>query len=356
VCCVAVMISLANFVQNMDPVMIPITEAISIRWYGFSYLLGFLAAYLLLKYLAQRQLWALRPSMAGDYISLGAIFGVFLGGRLGYVLFYTLPKVGMQGLAADPLMLFRVWEGGMASHGGILGMMIFTYYYAKKWNVSWTGVGDGLAVVATLGLFFGRMANFINGELYGHKSDAPWAVRFPSEFVEQSGMEEKYEQARAITAAHDPEYAALLQSEGVTYTQVYEGMLASLRDYPKAEQEVGELLTPRHPSQVYEGLLEGLVLFAILWFVRLRFPKLANGVLTGMFFILYAIFRIFVENYRVPDAALTAGFTRGQFISLFMIVAGIAFIVVGLKRGRTVADDVREIKPMPKPKKKSSLR
>ncbi len=338
---------LASYVQNMDPVMLPISEAIAIRWYGVSYLLGFVAAYLLLKYLAQRNLWALRPAMTGDYISLGAIFGVFLGGRLGYILFYTLPSIGLSGLLEDPLMVLRVWDGGMASHGGILGMAIFTYIYARKWNVSWTGIGDGLSVVATLGIFFGRMANFINGELYGHKTSVSWAVKFPAELIEQKGMEQTYAQARAITARHDPEYAALLSREQVSGAELYQGMLGSLRDHPEAEQQVGELLTPRHPSQLYEGLLEGIVLFVILWTVRLRYPKLANGVLTGLFFILYACFRIFVENYRVPDAELTGIFTRGQFISLFMILAGIAFIVVGLKKKRTVADDRRDIKPMP---------
>ena len=175
----------ATYVHDLNPVLLRITDAIQLRWYGLAYLMGFVCGFLLLRNLARRGLWVLKPEQTGDFIAAVALFGVFLGGRLGYILFYQIPKAGWSGLAEDPLMVFRVWEGGMASHGGILGMVIFTWFYARKHKVSWTGLGDGLCVVAPVGLFFGRVANFINGELYGRIAEGvPWAVKFPLSLAE----------------------------------------------------------------------------------------------------------------------------------------------------------------------------
>ena len=191
---------IAQYIHDLNPVALPIYGNLAVRWYGLAYLAGFVAGFLLLRHLARRGLWVLKPEKTADFIAAAAMFGVFLGGRLGYVFFYQLPEQGWSKILSDPLMIFRVWEGGMASHGGILGLVIFTWFYAKKEKVTWTGLGDGLCVVAPLGLFFGRVANFINGELYGRivEGVVPWAVRFPLSLMkEPESVQRDAWQARA---------------------------------------------------------------------------------------------------------------------------------------------------------------
>jgi phosphatidylglycerol---prolipoprotein diacylglyceryl transferase len=226
-----------------------------------------------------------------DFITWAAVFGVMLGGRLGWILFY-----GWSQVREDPWSAIKVWEGGMSSHGGILGLVLFTFYYAKRHQLSWTSIGDSLCVVAPVGLFLVRCANFINGELWGKKAAVPWAVQFPTEL-------------------------SLEQRPPLRLIQNDEGVRATLR----------EILPPRHPSQIYEALLEGALLFAILWIVRtkLRVPR---GMLTGLFFVLYALLRITGEFFREPDPAWSVGwFSAGQFLSLFLILVGAAFIAWSLK-------------------------
>lgn len=316
----------ATYVHDLNPVLFRITDAIQLRWYGLAYLLGFVAGFLLLRNLARRGLWVMKPEMTGDFIAAAALFGVFLGGRLGYMLFYQIPKIGWAGLAKDPWMVLRVWEGGMASHGGILGLVIFTWFYAKKHKVTWTGLGDGLCVVAPLGLFFGRAANFINGELYGRVADGvAWAVKFPlslSELPQQV-------QSAAWQACTEVE-PKLAKADSL------ETLVATARENPKVSEALANFLPARHPSQIYEGLLEGALLFSILWLVRTRFPKAPDGLLTGLFFAFYAIFRIIGEQFREPDAELVGPLTKGQFFSLFMFIFAAAFLFhawCGWKRG-----------------------
>ncbi|MDB6076254.1 MAG: prolipoprotein diacylglyceryl transferase, partial [Akkermansiaceae bacterium] len=182
---------LAVYVHDLSPVLIKFTEAIQLRWYGLAYLGGFVIGAWLLNILSKRKLWVLPPGSAGDFIAAAAIFGVFIGGRLGYMLWYYHPDVAPgEGRYAwmlhDPLAIFRVWQGGMASHGGILGLMIFTWFYARRKKVSWTGLGDGLCVVAPVGLLLGRAANFVNGELYGRIApNVAWAMKFPKALMEK---------------------------------------------------------------------------------------------------------------------------------------------------------------------------
>lgn len=305
----------ATYVHDLNPIALPIYGGLALRWYGLAYLAGFVAGFLLLRNLAKRGLWVLKPEKVGDFIAACALFGVFLGGRLGYILFYHLPEVGWGKLAEDPLLIVRVWEGGMASHGGILGLAIFTWIYAKKEKVSWAGLADGLCVVGPLGLFFGRAANFINGELYGRiATGVPWAVKFPLSLVQES--EETQAMARQACAGVEPSLANATSLES---------LIVAARSNPKLSETLGEYLHARHPSQVYEGLLEGLLLFAILWFVRIRFPKAPDGLITGLFFTLYAVFRIFGEQFREPDAAMVGFLTKGQFFSFFMFLFAAAF-------------------------------
>ena len=327
----------ATYVHDLNPVLVRFTDAIQLRWYGLAYLAAFVVGAWLLNVLSKRKLWVLPPGSAGDFIAAAAIFGVFIGGRLGYVLFYYVPKHGWGWLTEDPVLVLKVWEGGMASHGGILGLFIFTWFYARKKKVTWRGLGDGLCVVSPLGLLFGRMANFINGELYGRPAEGvAWAMKFPRALVEQpgpNGESAKFVEAMQAAAAASPvvakAYAGWEQSgqNAVDDNLLFEQMLAVQRVDPAVSRSIEPFLLPRHPSQLYEGLLEGGALFAILWFVRTRYPNLPAGVITGLFFIFYALFRIFAEHFREPDSAMIGVFTRGQFLSLFMILAGLAFVV-----------------------------
>jgi phosphatidylglycerol---prolipoprotein diacylglyceryl transferase len=243
---------------------------------------------------------------------MGALFGVLLGGRLGYMLFYDTGR-----FLANPLLFFRVWEGGMASHGGILGLGIYTFWYARRHGLSWLNLGDNLVVVAPVGIFFGRCANFINGELYGRITDAFWAVCFPKEILFYTP--ERLDPLLEKTSRIDPAF--------ITPEAVISGVAVSppLRSLMESE------IPPRYPSQLVEAGLEGILLFVLLWLLRTR-VRLPDGVLSGIFFIAYAGVRILGECFREPDAPMTGIFTRGQFLSLFMILAGIAMIFFSLRR------------------------
>ena len=312
----------AIYVHNLNPIALPIHGGLALRWYGLAYLFGFVGGFLLLRYLAQRGLWVLKPEKTADFIAAVALFGVFLGGRLGYILFYHLPKVGWAGLTKDPLIVFRVWEGGMASHGGILGLAIFTWYYAKRYKVSWAGLADGLCVVGPLGLFFGRMANFINGELFGRVANGvSWAVKFPLSLGEEP--QDVQNAAWQACAQVDP---TLVDATSL------DALIVSARHHPEVSNTLAEFLQPRHPSQIYEGLLEGALLFTILWVVRMKFKKAPDGMITGLFFALYAVFRIFGEQFREPDAAMVGFLTKGQFFSLFMFIFSACFLIHAWRR------------------------
>jgi phosphatidylglycerol:prolipoprotein diacylglycerol transferase len=218
-------------------------------------------------------------------------------------------------------MLFMIHQGGMASHGGIAGVALFCLWYARKHHISWAGIGDSIVCGAPLGIFFGRIANFINGELFGRVTDVSWAVKFPTEllhedFVKQGGTPISLPPG----AMHSPDIITHFETSG-------EGGKAALE----------AMLHPRHPSQLYEALGEGLLLSSLLLFVRIRYPRLPHGIITGLFFILYAIARISLEFVRQPDSGSDGimGLTRGQFFSLFMIIVGIGFILHGWMRGQT---------------------
>ena len=300
----------AYYVHDLDPLIFRLWDNVGPRWYGLAYVLAFVCSYLVYRQLAQRGYADLSVAKVGDFITGAALFGVIVGGRLGYVLFYK-PE-----MLRAPLSTLRVWEGGMSSHGGMVGLLAFTFYYAWRHKISWTNLGDNLVAAAPIGLFFGRCANFINGELYGRAANVSWAMQFPKELTENIGETE-----RAIIACQqvDPSLTSA------------DAIVAAVRRQPQVKEILRGILTPRHPSQLYEAFFEGIVLFAILWFVRTRMRQ-PNGVLTGLFFICYATFRIIVENFREPDASLIGGFTRGQFFSFFLMAIGIAFVIVAKLR------------------------
>ena len=302
---------LAYYLHNLDPFIFRISGNIGPRWYGLAYVLAFVFAFLLLRVLSKRGYLDLPQSVLGDFVTWVALFGVMVGGRLGYVLFYR-PE-----MLRDPLSILRVWEGGMSSHGGIIGVVAFTLIYSRRHKLPWTNPGDNLCVVAPIGLFLGRCANFINGELYGRVAHVSWAMQFPKELLDASNAAEA-DRALAASQQIDPSLNSV------------ESIIEAVRTNPKVVDALRPIITPRHPSQLYEAALEGIALFVILWFVRTRF-RTPNGFITGLFLIVYSVFRIIVENFREPDAPLVGMFTRGQFFSFFTVAIGIGFIVVAKK-------------------------
>ncbi len=304
------MIVFGHYLHRLDPVLLRISDAIQLRWYGIAYVLGFMAGYYLLVRWARQGLGELKPEKVGDFITGAALFGVVLGGRLGYMLLYP---TGRADLAENPLSLFMLHKGGMASHGGIMGLFFFTLWWAKKYRCSWTGLGDNLVAAAPLGIFAGRMANFINGELYGRPTEASWAMLFPEEALSWSG---------AVEAEKYVAYTQLLTDRQM---DLAESPMALCRLDPAFAEGLRPLLTPRHPSQLYAAVLEGLLLFAILFAVRVRWKAAPRGLLTGLFFIGYAIMRMVSEQFRQPDRYIL-GLTEGQFYSTFMILLGICFL------------------------------
>ena len=301
---------LAYYLDDLDPIIFRIYDNVGPRWYGLSYVLAFISSFVLFLWLAKRGYADLPVERVGDFITGAALFGVIVGGRLGYVLLYN-PE-----MLRAPLSILRVWEGGMSSHGGMIGLLLFTLYYAHRHKISWMNLGDNLGVTAPVGLFFGRCANFINGELYGRITTVPWAIQFPKELLDHPT-----EANRAIASCSqiDPSLSTP------------EAIVAAVHRQPQVAATLRSILPPRHPSQLYEAFFEGIVLFAILWFVRTR-TRQPNGLLMGLFFTCYAIFRIVIEYFREPDATLIGHFTRGQFFSFFLIAIGLGFVVTAKMR------------------------
>jgi phosphatidylglycerol:prolipoprotein diacylglycerol transferase len=297
---------LAYYIHDLSPFLIQV-GGLGVRWYGLAYLAGFVVGILLYRRLAVKGYSDLRPDQVSDFITMAALFGVLLGGRLGYMLFYDANV-----FFHDPLIFFRVWEGGMASHGGILGLTFYTLWYARRHRLSFLNLSDNLVVVGPVGIFFGRCANFINGELYGRVTHAVWAVQFPKEIL-----------------FYTPEHLDRLMAKAVAVNTMFgslEAVIAGVAVSKPLHELLAAELAPRYPSQLVEALLEGLFLFVLLWMLRTR-VRLANGVLTAIFFIGYAIVRILGECFREPDAPLTGSLTRGQFLSLFMILVGIFLLL-----------------------------
>src|SRR5215510_1619792 len=182
---------LAYYVHDLDPLIFRIYDNVGPRWYGLAYILAFICGYLVYRKLAQRGFADLPVAKVSDFITGAALFGVIVGGRIGYVLFYK-PE-----MLREPLSIFRVWEGGMSSHGGMVGLLLFTLYYARRHKISWFNLGDNLVVTAPMGMFFGRCANFINGELYGRIASVPWAMQFPKELFDHPQEAERAVEACA---------------------------------------------------------------------------------------------------------------------------------------------------------------
>ncbi|HWL54613.1 MAG TPA: prolipoprotein diacylglyceryl transferase [Chthoniobacteraceae bacterium] len=306
-------------IHHWNPFLIEFSSGFGIRWYGLAYVMGFWLGFLLLAWLARRGYSVITPEQVGDFVFGVALFGVLLGGRLGYFLFYDFSD-----LLAHPFHLLRVWEGGMSSHGGLLGVALYCLWYSRRHRVPWCGLGDNIVVVAPIGIFFGRIANFINGELYGRITSVPWALKFPGELLDDPALADR------ATIACMTKVDPALNTPGAIIDA-----LSSPETGPQVRAILEGILHARHPSQLYAAFLEGALLFALCFWLRTR-VRLRQGVLTGIFFIAYAVVRIFGEQFREPDVgiAFTFGLTRGQFLSTFMVLIGVGFILWGRRYGR----------------------
>ena len=306
----------ATWLNNFDPFVFQI-GGYGPRWYGLSYVLSALLVYWLYKRLAERGYTDIAPAKVADFITWTGLFGVLLGGRIGWIWWY-----GRYQHHEDALWMFRVDQGGMASHGGIYGIVIVTFILSRLWKVSWTSIGDTLCVTAPIGLCIVRLANFWNGELYGHITDKPWGVKFATELRESA---EYIEQAGGNPA---------LAGEA-------DRIMTAARNDPALAQRLADILPARHPSQLYQAMLEGALLFVILYFLRTKF-RMPRGVLTGLFFILYAALRIIGEIWRVPDPAWKSGsLSAGQTLSLYFFGIGLAFLIAGFRAKKYEKADQR---------------
>ncbi len=273
---------LAYWVHDLDPFLIQFSENIGIRWYGLAYLTGFVAGVWLLYLYWRKGRSPFGLNTITDLMTY-LVIGTLIGGRLGYFLLYQ-----PDSLATDPLILFRVWDGGMASHGGFIGVLLAMWWWARKQQVPLLQVSDLIVTTVPAGFLFGRIANFINGELVGRVTALKWAVIFPNNEFDH----------------------ALKQA------------------------------LPRHPSQLYAAALEGALLLVYMqWrFWRSDTARIRPGRLSGEYLIGYAIVRMFGEQFREPDASLLLGLSRGTFYSLFLVISGAILIARTTKSDRrTVA-------------------
>ena len=306
------------YLHNISPFIVRFGENFGLRWYGVSYVAGFIAGLILLRRLSKT------GSLKLNYKEIDAlitylILGVIVGGRMGYVLFYE-PKLFFEWEGSFPFWgLLAINKGGMSSHGGFIAVIGMVFLFARKYKYSFLHVGDAVVMVAPPGLFFGRIANFINGELFGRPTEVPWAVCFPSEIMNWSS--EKVQ----ILFQH-------LQEKGFVFQDIGELIDAIQRQNALANL-VYPFLTPRHPSQIYEAIFEGAVLFGILWWGRKKFKR--DGMMAVLFFLGYGIMRIFAEQFREPDIGIGyqwLGLTRGQWLTFGMLVAGGIFYMLSLRQ------------------------
>ena len=311
------------WLHDLDPVLLPISGALAVRWYGLAYVGGCVVAWLLVKWLAKRGHAQIRVEFVGDFI-LAAVIGVLVGGRLGYALLYA-PHLFIEFSSSLPFWaLVDITNGGMASHGGMVGLLVASAWVARREKTKTLHVLDTLALVGTPGIFLGRVANFVNGELLGKIVAQPgergpwWSVRFPQELLDRPTDEQRAWVDAVVPVGDDQRaYAAACQS---IIEQVQAGSV-------EVQQAVGPILHARHPSQLYQALAEGLLIFVVLWAVA-RSPR-KPGVISAWFLIVYGVGRIATEFIRLPDAGLgrVLGLSRGQLLSAVMVLIGVGLLV-----------------------------
>lgn len=356
--------NLPGWVHQLNPFLVQFSEHIGIRWYGLAYLTGFFLGYLAMILIARRGLVAadgtrsLSEEKTGDFL-LAVVLGTMIGGRFGYTLFYS-PELLTDFSGNFPFWgALRVWEGGMASHGGMLGIILAAVWFARRNKQDWMNLGDLTTLGGSLGICAGRIANFINGELYGRPIHdaaafgAKWAVKFPSEAY----LWLKHDAEKSISStAPDllPRLQNAAEAVGTSATgwldlvsrvrtsgaarneilAVIQKIIAATEQHNQAVLDALQpVLTARQPYQLYGALLEGLLLFVIVIIVW-RKPR-KPGVVGGIWLVSYAIVRILTETFRMPDAHIgyqLLGLTRGQWLSVAMLLGSIGILVYALKR------------------------
>lgn len=332
-------IFLAAWLHDWSPFIVEFGTGFGLRWYGTAYALGFLVAWLLLRWLSRRGVTPLSEQRITDAM-LMICLGVVIGGRLGYVVFYE-PSLLWTFTDSPPWWgLLQVNKGGMASHGGMIGVLVGCWLVARgtrsrngeRMNeVPVRHMWDLCAFVTPPGLLFGRLANFINGELLGDIVARPgeagpwWSVKFPQELFTGHAPVLSAEQQEALTKLLDK-----FRLPGQTDYGAYERMLHTLQSGAKAQAadlsaQLAPLLASRHPSQLYQAFAEGIVLWAALALVWLMPRK--PGSIAAAFLIVYGVLRILTELYRLPDAQFVVqrymGLSRGQWLSVAMIAGGL---------------------------------
>lgn len=283
---------------HINPVAVHLGP-LQIHWYGLMYLAGFGIGWVLAEYRRKRGWIAATSDQVSDLLFY-TMLGVVLGGRVGYMLFYA----DIRWIWTDPLALFRVWDGGMSFHGGLIGVLVALWTWSARRKIALFDTVDFIAPLIPVGLGLGRLGNFINGELWGKPTTAAWGMIFPNALDEDR-----------MLALHNPVWMQYLQQFGGV---------------------------PRQPSQLYEFLLEGVVLSLVLWLFSSR-PRHRYAV-SGVFALLYGVFRILVEFVRLPDIQLgyqwgTDWITRGMQLSLPLVILGIVLLALSRKAPiRQVAD------------------
>ena len=273
---------------EIDPVIFSIF-GLKIRWYGMTYVLGFLAGWWLARRRARQPWSSIGPEQVDDLVFF-VMLGVILGGRLGYILFY-----GWANMAEDPLYFIKIWQGGMSFHGGLAGVLIAMWLYGRKLGMTMWQMTDFVAPLVPLGLGFGRSGNFINGELWGAPAEnLPWAMQ--------------------VICDDTPARRTLCETKLGLAPEV-------------------AITPPLHPTMLYEALLEGLVLFIILWLFSSRQRPYMS--VSGLFLLLYGVFRFYIEIYRMPDAHIgylaAEWVTMGQVLSTPMIIAGAVLLYLAYR-------------------------
>jgi phosphatidylglycerol:prolipoprotein diacylglycerol transferase len=310
-----------SYLHRLDSVAVPLSSDWGIRWYGLAYAAGFVVAWLLIRWMA-RTGRSLIPERAVGDLMMYSVVGVLVGGRLGYALFYR-PELFLTFSASPPWWeLLAIHHGGMASHGGILGVVIAMCVFARKNQLPALHLVDMVAIAAPPGLFFGRLANFINGELWGKRlSDAMqidppwWSVKYPEEIY--------------LGTVDVSSVAISVGGETTLHTQIVESLRSA--DPVVTEALIGQL-TAWWPSQLFQAMTDGPVLMVILVAVWWR-PR-RPGIVGGWFLIGYGALRIVTEVVRQPDdgVALLFGMQRGQLLSVGMILFGVVMIVLCSRR------------------------
>ena len=347
---------LAAWLHDIDPFAIQISGNFGLRWYGLAYLAAFVCGYLFARRIVAVGRTTLAKAEVMDFVITVAI-GVVAGGRLGYVFFYQpsllwhftdeLPFWGM-------LMLNK---GGMASHGGMIGVAAAVWLYARRNRAakhSFLHLFDLTAISATTGFFFGRLANFINAELIGRecKPDLPWAVKFPQELYSQSDESlatlAPVMQKVGIDAGTWSSYFS--DGDRASIDKGLHRLIDAIQDGGALGRSIGDvvapLLTPHHPSQLYAALTEGLIVFVVLTLIWLKPRK--PGVIAGWFGALYGVMRIFNEFFRTPDEHIrnlefaATGITRGQWLSAGLTLVGVAMVWWSSRRDAAAMGGLRK--------------